>query len=129
MAVNNYYQSGETPLFFARLTDTADDSLITPELVTSITYTCFKRSTPWGIETRTAVDGHEDVYVPLTALESQVIDDDERWTTDDIGYNFHHEPDCRTKPLFPSSGNYVVVFTVLPITGNPIPIVYYISVE
>lgn len=130
MAVN-YYQTGETPLFFARLTDTADDSLITPDLVASITYTCYKRrrSAQLGFEERVAVEGHENVYVPLTALEYQIVADDERWTTDDIGYNFHHEPDCRTYPLFPSRGNYAVVFTVLPITGNPIPIVYYITAE
>lgn len=127
--MSNYYQSGETPLFFARLVDTADNTLITPERVDSITYTCYKRSQPWGIETRTAVAGHEDVYVPVTALESQIVDDDERWTVDNVGYNFHHEPDCRTNKLFPSSGNYCVVYTVTPTTGNPIPIVYYVTVE
>ena len=125
----NYYQAGETPLFFARLVDTADDSLITPERVESITYSCYKRSQPWGIETRNAVTGHENVYVPLTALESQLVTDDERWTVDDVGYNFHFEPDARTNPLFPSNGSYVVVFKVLPSTGNPIPIVYYVTVE
>ncbi|MDD3585656.1 MAG: hypothetical protein PHQ75_00620 [Thermoguttaceae bacterium] len=78
--------------------------------------------------TRTAIPGHTDVPVPVipTILEAPI--QDEYWHSDDIGYSFIHEPDIRTNPLFVELGTYEVIYTIRPITGNPIVIPFRVIV-
>ena len=121
-----YYNRGESPLLFARITDSATGAIIDPTSVSGITYTCYKLSSGWGIESRTPVTDHEDVTVPTTAL---LVTDDNRWTIDTVGYNFIFEPDSRTAPIFPDAGEYVVVVTISFSNANPIPLSYNVSVN
>ena len=124
-----YYNRGESPLLFARITDSATGAIIDPTSVSGITYTCYKLSSGWGIESRTPVTDHEDVTVPTTALLSALVTDDSRWTIDTVGYNFIFEPDSRTAPIFPDAGEYVVVVTISFSNANPIPLSYNVSVN
>jgi len=124
-----YYNRGESPLLFARITDSATGAIIDPTSVSGITYTCYKLSSGWGIESRTPVTDHEDVTVPTTALLSALVTDDNRWTVDSTGYNFIFEPDSRTAPIFPDAGEYVVVVTISFSNANPIPLSYNVSVN
>ena len=121
----------ESGVFCARVFDTNTNRLITQDEIESIRYSVYKvvsslRST---VESRTAVTGHEDVAVDKneTILEEAIHD--EYWTTDEIGYNFIHEPDTRTDSMFPEAGNYEVVYTIRLVSGNPIPITFNVPVS
>lgn len=124
-----YYNRGESPLLFARITDSATGAIIDPTSVSGITYTCYKLSSGWGIESRTPVTGHQNVTVPTTAILSALVTNDSRWTIDTTGYNFIFEPDSRTAPIFPDAGEYVVVVTISFSSANPIPLSYNVSVN
>ncbi len=126
--MSSYYNQGETPLLLARVTNSQTNEVVDVDNVDSISYTCFKKSFAWSNETRTPVVGHENVAAPVGAVLSELVTNDPRWTADTTGYNFIFEPECRDKPLFPSSGDYVVVVTIRFTNANPLPLVYDISV-
>lgn len=125
--MSSYYNRGETPALFARITNSRTSELVPVDAIDSIDYTCFQKSFAWSTETRTPVEGHENVPVPLSALLSTLITDDPRWAVDDGGYNFTFEPDGRSKPIFPKSGDYVVVVTLHFKDANPLPLVFNIA--
>ena len=127
--MSSYYNSGETPILFARLEDSATGDPLDDDLVESASYTVYRKTFAWGNETRTEVDGHVAVPVPTSAFLAALVDDDPRWTTDSTGYNFVFEPDATQKPLFPNAGSYDLVVTVVLTSGNPVPIVYHIDVQ
>lgn len=129
LMMSSYYNRGETPILFARLEDSATGDPLDDDLVESASYTCYRRTYYWGVESLTPVDGHEDVVVPTSSFLSSLVTTDDRWTTDTTGYNFKFEPDATQNPLFPVAGSYVVVVTVNLTSGNPVPIVYEVSVQ
>lgn len=129
--MSDYYNRGETPVLFARIQNSETGQIISPSAVSSITYTAFRQTVGWGTESRTPVSGHENVTIPNTAVLAAVVppSTDPRWTVDTTGYNFFYEPDSRTNPIFPDSGNYVVVVTINFTNANPIPVVFNVSVN
>lgn len=127
--MSTYSNRGETPIFFARIEDSATTHPLDVSTVASASYSVFKTSYAWGSETRTPVDGHQDVPVPLSAFLSELVTGDPRWTQDSAGYNFIFEPDATGTPLFAAPGSYVVVVTVNFTTGNPAPISYNVAVN
>lgn len=129
--MSDYYNRGETPVLFARIQNSETGDPISPSAVSSITYTAYRQTVGWGTESRTPVSGHEDVPIPNTAVLSAIVppSTDPRWTVDTTGYNFLYEPDSRTNPIFPDSGNYVVVVTINFTNANPIPVVFNVSVN
>lgn len=129
--MSDYYNRGETPVLFARIQNSETGDPISPSAVSSITYTAYRQTVGWGTESRTPVSGHENVTIPNTAVLSAVVppSTDPRWTVDTTGYNFLYEPDSRTNPIFPDSGNYVVVVTINFTNANPIPVVFNVSVN
>lgn len=127
LMMSSYYNQGETPLLFARVTDSETNTIVDPDVVDSISYTCYKRSFAWSSETRTPVPGHENVAIPLSAFSGALVASDSRWTVDSTGYNFIYEPDSRVNPIFPSPGEYVVIVTIRFTNANPLPIVYNIT--
>lgn len=129
--MSDYYNRGETPVLFARIQNSETGDPISPSAVSSISYTAYRQTVGWGTESRTPVSGHENVTIPNTAVLSAVVSPstDPRWTVDTTGYNFLYEPDSRTNPIFPDSGNYVVVVTINFTNANPIPVVFNVSVN
>lgn len=127
--MSDYYNAGEAPLLMARIQDSRTADIIQPASVSSISYTAYSASSGWGIQTRTPVDGHENVTVPSNALKAALVTDDPRWSVDSTGYNFIFEPDCTQNPIFPSAGEYVVVVTLNFTNANPLPVVFNVSVN
>ena len=129
--MSNYYNEGETPVLFARITNSQTGAAITPSDVSSIEYTAYKVTSGWATQTKTAVTGHSAVPIDSSALLSSVVppSQDPRWTADTVGYNFKFEPDSRTNPIFPTAGDYEIIVTVKFASANPLPIVYQIGVN
>jgi len=126
---SDYNYAGESILLFARLEFSGSSTLVTSADVASIKYTCYKRAYSWGKETRTAVTGHSNVSIPLNTILDSLVTNDARWTKDSTGYNFRFEPDTTANPIFPESGEYIIVITITPTSGNPAPICYEITVN
>lgn len=118
----------EAGVFCARIFDTNTGAILQPEAVSSISYTAYRVTNTLGNKTRTAIENHTNIEVPIngTMLEEPIVDD--YWTTDETGYNFIHQPDIRTNQMFTEVGDYEVIYTITPITGNPIPLHFSINV-
>ena len=127
--MSDFYNAGETPVLFARITNSQTGAPIPAADVSAISYTCNRLNVGWGTETRTPVEGHEDVDVDASAVLAALVTNDPRWTIDTTGYNFKLEPDSRTNPIFPSSGNYEIVVTIKFSNANPLPLVFNVSVN
>lgn len=129
--MSSYYNEGETPVLFARITNSQTGAAILPSDVSSIEYTAYKVTSGWATQTKTAVTGHSAVPIDSSALLASVVppSTDPRWTADTVGYNFIFEPDSRTNPIFPTAGDYEIVVTIKFASANPLPIVYQISVN
>ena len=126
-----YYNRGETPVLFARIQNSETGQIIDPSAVSSISYTAYSKTVGWGSETRTPVDGHQNITVPNSAVLSALVTPttDPRWTVDSTGYNFIFEPDSTVNPIFPNAGDYVVVVTINFTNANPLPISFDVSVN
>lgn len=129
--MSEFYNAGESPVLFARITDSLTDDPIAPSAVSGISYTCYKKTAAWSSETLSPVSGHEAVEVPNNAVLSAVVPptDDPRWTKDATGYNFIFEPNSRTNPIFPAPGDYVIVVTIAFTNANPCPVKFEVTVE
>lgn len=127
--MSDFYNAGETPVLFARITNSQTGAPIPAADVSAISYTCNRLNVGWGTETRTPVEGHVDVDVDASAVLAALVTDDPRWTIDTTGYNFKLEPDSRTNPIFPSSGNYEIVVTIEFSNANPLPLVFNVTVN
>ncbi len=114
--------------FCARIFDTNTDAILQPSAVSTIFYSAFKLTNSLGNTTRTPIANHTNIEVPTngTMLEEPILDD--YWTTDETGYNFIHQPDIRTNQMFTEVGDYEVIYTITPITGNPVPLHFSIKV-
>ncbi len=129
-AMSEYFNAGETPVFLARVADSATETPRTSADVDAISMTVYREDWVFGRYKLTPLDGWENVSVPVSALlDSLVTDDDKRWTKDGIGFNFRFEPDARTLALFAAPGEYRVVFTIRPKIGNPAPLVFKVKVN
>lgn len=129
--MSDYYNAGESPVLMARIQNSKTDAIITNESVSSISYSAYSESSGWGIATRTPVTGHQNISIDPSALLSAVVapTSDPRWTVDSTGYNFIFEPNCRTNPIFPTAGEYVVIVTINFTNANPLPVVFNFSVN
>lgn len=127
--MSDFYNAGETPVLFARITNSQTRDIIPASDVSGISYTCNRLNVGWGTETRTPVEGHADVDVDASAVLAALVTNDPRWTIDTTGYNFKLEPDSRTNPIFPSSGNYEIVVTIEFSNANPLPLVFNVTVN
>lgn len=129
--MSDYYNRGESPVLFARIQNSETGALITNSDVSSVSYTCYKKTVSWGTETRTPVTGHQTVTIPTSSVLSALVAPlaDPRWTVDTTGYNFLFEPDSTTNPIFPDAGEYVVVVTFNFAAANPLPVVFNVSVN
>ncbi len=127
--MSSYFNSGESPVLFARISDSETGTIIDPEDVESISYSCYKKTSSWASETKTVVTGHSNATVPSSAIKSELVTDDARWTLDQTGYNFIFEPNSRINPIFPTPGNYEIDVVVNFVDANPAPIKFEIQVN
>lgn len=119
------YQSGQTPTFMARISNSELDSgsgfsLLAPADVDAMRYSIVKTEGNPGGGGPYAVTGHVEKPIPVTALLENLETDDPNWTIDSGGYNFKFSPESRPHLAFPEKGNYRITFTIVPRTGNPI---------
>lgn len=124
---SEYCRAGEAIVLRARIEKSETSEPLTASEVASISYTCYKKSVVWGKESRTAVEGHENVSVPVNTVFDSLVTNDALWTKDQTGYNWKYEPDTTAKPIFPTPGKYTILVTIRMNEGNPAPI--YFEVE
>lgn len=114
------FQTGQTPVFLARIVNSEDGSLLAPSSVQSATYSIAQESSAYGRGAAgTPVEYHDNQAVPSTAFLESALNDDS-WTIDAIGYNFKFTPDTREHPAFSNPGEYSITFKIVPVAGNPI---------
>lgn len=114
------FHAGQTPVFYARITNTETGNPITPIEIESASYTVTQVSSAFGRgAVGQPVEHHTNAEIPLTAfLEGPIAVPP--WSVDEIGYNFKFTPDTRQYPAFENPGEYAVTFKVVPTVGNPI---------
>jgi len=111
--------AGDTPKFAAQIKNTLSNDWLAAEDVASITYTVYKVTTTFGGRSLTAVSGHSNISVPLTAVLEQPVTSD-YWTLDTTGYNFLHCPDSTSVPAFGDPDTaYRIVYRFVMTAGNP----------
>lgn len=123
MSIN--FNAGETPIFFARVVDSATRAPLTKSLIDSITLTIYAYSRN-NIRT-TQGTGYLPVSEDWTDVELTVADviDDDPTTDERCGFapNLIYEPDTLTDNPFDTPGQYRAVFTITPNVGNTIPVI------
>jgi len=126
---SEYSYFGESIVLFARIQDSQTSLPLTEANVSSVKYTCYRVKTTWGTQTRTPVNGHNDVTIPTDVVKNALVTTDPRWTKDQTGYNVLYEPTTTQTPIFPEPGQYLIVLTITPTSGNPAPIHYEVTVK
>ena len=121
--------TGRSVVLCARIYDHNTGAPLHPTAVASLSYTAQRLVLTLRSVTRTAVAGHSNINVPVVPAILEVPIKDEYWHTDETGYNFIHEPDTRTTPLFDEIGTYDIVYTIRPVSGNPIVIPFRVVVS
>ena len=78
---------------------------------------------------RTAVAGHTDVALNVNDLIFNTLQNDSRWTVDEIGYNFRHALDVSENQAFGIAGRrFLVEFELTPSSGQVILLRFRINV-
>jgi hypothetical protein len=124
-----YFNANESPIFLARIVDSATSVPVAPSDVESIALTVYKQELYRGSKRKTELSGWVNVVVPTSTIKEELVVDDPRWKKDSVGYNFLYEPDLREKKLFAQAGEYVAIITVAFKEGNPAPLVFNVSVK
>lgn len=129
IAMSSEFQEWETPLFFARVENSLTGTTLTQADISFITMTIYQYSFNGSIRAakeRNPVDGYSAVPVPV----SEVIFDEP--VTDprcSFEANFRHEIDTVGDNPFDTAGTYDVVYKLMPVSGNVIPITFNITVR
>lgn len=120
--MNENIKTGQAVSVLARIYDAFDND--SPLLndgtnISSVYYTCEKKTKGLYNLEYTPVEGHDNVLVDsscvLTALQN-----DDAWDADNIGYNFILTPNIRQHVLFATVGSYRIRVTINLVEGNPI---------
>lgn len=105
-----------------------DGRLVTADQVQAIEYTAYIQT-----DVRTIIPGYENVPIENAIFDS--LQRDDRWTRDEIGYNFRHTItasatiDGAEHPLASRAGDQIVVAVKLtPVIGEPIRWDYVLDV-
>lgn len=129
LLMSSYFNAGESPIFLARIVDSASNVPVKPSDVETISLTVYKQTLYRGVKQKLPLNNWNGVDVPITAVMENLVTDDARWTQDETGYNFRFEPNLREKQLFTESGDYAAIITIRFKEGNPAPIVFNVSVK
>lgn len=120
---------GQALSLLARVYDAYDNNsplLNDGSNISSVYYTCEKKTKGILDPEWSPVTGHNNVSVDPSCVLSQLTEDD-AWDVDQIGYNFALTPDIRTNPLFDDAGEYRIRVRVNLSSGNPV--VFYKTVN
>jgi hypothetical protein len=80
-------------------------------------------------DSRTAVDGHGNVTLPVGQLIFDTLQVDAIWTIDPVGYNFRHVLDVSAHPAFAvADRRYLVEHRLTPVAGQVIVVRFQIHV-
>lgn len=106
----------------------ADGAAITQATIDTIKYTIYllDENDP---DAGMAVTGHTDVSVEVAPTIFDALQLDALWgDLDASGYNFKHVLDISSNQAFAIAGrNYRVVFTLTPVSGQPILVRFRVS--
>ena len=98
----------------------ADAADITQSDISTATYSVYLLDDE-DPDSRTAITGHEDESITVSALIYDTLQTDDLWSVDTTGYNFAHVLDVSTYDAFPVAGaEYLVEFKLTPATGQVI---------
>lgn len=114
--------------FLARVVGWAAQVLVAGDVAT-IEYTLYRLSAAG--RTRTAIEGHTAVNVPVADAINALLDD-ARWTKDSVGYNFSHTPDVEQDLAWSETGkDYLLEYTLHPTVGadQDIKLAFHIEVK
>jgi hypothetical protein len=94
-----------------------DTELIVQSDLSTITYSIFLLD-DHAPDSRTSVSGHSNQPVLVSDVIFDTLQTDQRWTTDETGYNFRHTIDTSSSPAFTIAGrNYLVEYLLTPGDG------------
>ena len=72
-------------------------------------------------DSRTVIDGHDNESLTVSQIIFNSLQTDDRWTIDDVGYNFRHTIDISAADAFTTAGrNYLVEYRLMPSSGQVI---------
>lgn len=115
---------GNTPVILARITNAVNDESISESSVQSVTFTIYsvKREMMGAVRRLSPLStSFTDVSVDLTTtriLTPNFVKDN-RWTTDDVGYNFIHRPGAISGVLpFENAANYEIRYSITMTNGD-----------
>lgn len=110
---------GGTITLMARIVG-ADNSTLTASGVSTIKYSVYEISDVED-DSRTAITGHNAVSLTPSNVFYSTLQDDSRWTVDDVGYNFAHIVDVSSNAAFTTIGTlYCVEYVIQPTSGQVI---------
>ncbi len=104
----------------ARIMDPSGVAITSGDLA-AIAYTAYSLD-PDDEDLRTPITGHiANAVTVANAIYDTLQTADAAWTVDTTGYNFRHELDVSTSPVFVVAGtDYLVEYTITPTAGQPI---------
>jgi len=97
-----------------------DAAPITRTDVSSIEYSIYLLEAD-DPDSRTAVDGHDQVALDKISVVFDSLQTDARWTRDAVGYNFRHTISVTSNDAFAVAGrDYLVEYRLSPCNGQVI---------
>ena len=114
----NYAYENGSNLFLARIMNGADLTPLEISRVASIRYTVFMLD-DYDAAKKTPIDGHDNVSLPAAGVLLASTRLDGHWDYDEIGYNFIHEPNVSSYPMYPQSGRNFRVEYRIKLTDKP----------
>ncbi len=79
-------------------------------------------------DSRTIIAAHFNVSLDITDIIFDALQTGSIWTVDDTGYNFKHTIEICDDPAFTIAGRqYLVEYTLVPITGQPVILRFLLS--
>lgn len=131
VAMSKAQNAGETPILFARILNSATQDPLVQSDVDSVSFTIYKYN---QASARNGGSGKTPVSATWTNVSVNVADcflntpveNDPRV---DFAYNFKYEPNTLSNNPFESSGAYSIEFTVTPVSGNRIPVIFNVSLS
>jgi len=111
----------------ARIVGAGGANIVPPD-ISAIRYTVYLLDDQ-DPDSRTAVTGHTDVLLSVSAVLLGSLQTDPRWTVDATGYNFCHVLDVSAHPAFTIAGRrYLVEYRLTPVVGQVIVVRFRINV-
>lgn len=118
------FQTMQTPVMMARITNSETQALLTQADVTKVELTIYRHSATSSVRTisdRKPVSGWDGIEIPVADC---FIDNPEQDPRVGFAPNFKHEPDTYGSNPFDDPGYYEACYKISPVRGNKIPVVF-----